>query len=329
MSPKQVSVVGRFLATIEKHSLIPRGSKVLAAVSGGADSVALLDLLRSARDRLDITIAAFHLNHGLRERASRDEAFVRKLCKDWRIELVVVRADVAGYAKRRKLGIEEAGRELRYERLERAARRLNCTVIAFGHTANDNLETMLLNLARGAGARGLAGIPVRRGPFVRPLLDIERQLLERHLRARRIGWTEDESNQDVKYRRNLIRHEVVPVLLRVNPGCVASARKTAQLLAEEDQLLDVLAAEATSGVSSGSGHRLQIDIPKFRNYNNILRRRVLRQLLPELDLAAVERVLDFCDRETGGRLELTDGVRARRHIKTMEFERGKEILDNA
>jgi tRNA(Ile)-lysidine synthase len=188
---------------------------------------------------------------------------------------------------------------------------------------------MLLNLVRGAGARGLAGIPIRRGLFVRPLLDSERGRLEQHLRARRIEWVEDESNQDVTYRRNLIRHEVVPVLLRVNPAGVLNARKSAQLLAEEGELLCVLAKEAAADVCSGNGRRLQIDIPKFRNYNNILRRRVLRQLLPELDFTAVERALDFCDRETGGRLELTDGVRARRRSKTMEFERTKEILDNA
>lgn len=329
MSQKQVSVVGRFLATIEKYSLVPKGSRVLVAVSGGADSVALLDLLRTAQDRLSITIAAFHLNHGLREQASRDEAFVRKLCKDWGIELVNARADVAAYAKKRKLGIEEAGREARYERLERAAHKLDCGVVALGHTANDNLETMLLNLVRGAGARGLAGIPIRRSLFVRPLLDIERGMLERHLRARGIEWVEDESNIDVKYRRNLLRHEVVPVLLRVNPAGVQNARKTAQLLAEEGELLDVLAEEAAADVCSGVGRRLQIDIPKFRNYNNILRRLVLKRLLPELDQVAIERVMEFCDRETGGRLELTEGVRARRHNRTMEFERSKEILDNA
>ena len=99
------------------------------------------------------------------------------------------------------------------------------------------------------------------------------RLLERHLRARGIGWVEDESNQDVTYRRNLLRHEVVPVLLRVNPACIANARKTAQLLAEEGELLDALAKEAAATYARGVGCRLQIDIPKFRNYNNILRRR--------------------------------------------------------
>ena len=149
MSPKQISVVGRLLATIEKHSLIPKGCKVLVAVSGGADSVALLDLLRAAQGRFNLAIAAFHLNHGLREQASRDEAFVRELCKDWGIELVVARADVAAYAKKHKLGIEEAGREIRYERLERAARRAGMR----GHRARAHGERQSRDDAAQSGAR--------------------------------------------------------------------------------------------------------------------------------------------------------------------------------
>ena len=162
MSAGKLSVPGRFFATVKEHDLLPESASVLAAVSGGADSVCLLDLLRLAQSRFKLTLAAFHLNHGLRDSAARDEEFVRKLCREWRVELVVARADVARHAKRHKMGIEEAGRELRYQHLERVARKLKYTVIALGHTANDNLETMLLNLARGAGPRGLAGIPVQR-----------------------------------------------------------------------------------------------------------------------------------------------------------------------
>ena len=346
MSAGKLSVPGRFFATVKEYGLLPEGASVLAAVSGGADSVCLLDLLRLAQPRLKLRLAAFHLNHGLRESAARDEGFVRNLCRDWRVDLVVARANVAGFAKRHKLGIEEAGRELRYRHLERVARRLKCDVIALGHTANDNLETMLLNLVRGAGPRGLAGIPVRRIPdsyhkdtkaqrvrtritFVRPLLDIERGQLEQHLRARGIEWVEDESNQDVNYRRNLLRQEVAPVFVRLNPSSVANARRAAQLLAEEGEFLDGLAeAAARDAVESGKG-RVRIDMLKFKDYNNILKRRILKRVLPELDSQAVEGVLQFCNRDTGGRLTLTRGVRAHRRRGMIEFERTKEILNDA
>jgi tRNA(Ile)-lysidine synthase len=345
MSAGKLSVPGRFFATVKEHGLLPEGASVLAAVSGGADSVCLLDLLRLAQPRLKVTLGAFHLNHGLRESAARDEEFVRKLCRDWNVELVVARADVAGYAKRHRMGIEEAGRELRYCHLERLARKLKCDVIALGHTANDNLETMLLNLARGAGPRGLAGIPVRRTSdsnhqdtktprgrtritFVRPLIDIERDKLEQHLRARGIEWVEDESNIEVKYRRNLVRSEVVPVLVRLNPGAVANARRAAQLLTEEGKFLDGLAEAAARDVAEFGKGRVRIDILKFKDYNNVLKRRILKRVLPELDSQAVEGVLGFCNRDTGGKLTLTRGVRAHRRRGMIEFEHSKEILDN-
>lgn len=369
------------METLREHGLLREGSKVLTAVSGGADSVCLLDLLRLAQPRLRLRLVAFHLNHGLRVTAARDEDFVRKLCRDWRVELVVARADVAGFAKRHRLGIEEAGRELRYKHLERVARKLKYDVVALGHTANDNLETMLLNLARGAGPRGLAGIPVQRrwgtnhkdtratrerschseeavdeksrlAPisggiprsvrndtearggragirFIRPLIDIERSRLEQHLRARGIGWVEDESNLDVNYRRNLVRREVVPVLVRLNANAVANARRAAQLLAEEGEFLDGLAETAACGVVQLSKGLVRIDILKFKDYNNILKRRLLKRVLPELDSQAVEGVLEFCNRDTGGKLTLTRGVRAHRRRGVIEFERSKEILNDA
>jgi tRNA(Ile)-lysidine synthase len=346
MSAGKLSVPGRFLATVKEHNLLPEGSSVLAAVSGGADSVCLLDLLRLARPRLRLTLAAFHLNHGLRDSAGRDEHFVRRLCGDWQVELVVAHADVAAFAKRQKMGIEEAGREIRYRHMERVARRRGCNVIALGHTANDNLETMLLNLARGAGPRGLAGIPIRRVSdchhqntkaqrsrtrvtFVRPLIGIERDRTEQHLRSRGIDWVEDESNADVNYRRNLVRHEVVPVLLKLNPNAVANARRAAQLLAEEGEFLDGLAETAARVVAESGKGRVRIDMFKFKDYNDILKRRILKRVLPELNYHAVEGVLEFCNRDTGGKLSLTRGVRAHRRRGMIDLEHSsKEILDN-
>ena len=317
---RQLSVAGRFFATVEENRLFARGDRVLAALSGGADSTALLELLLASARRLGITVAAFHLNHGLRRAAAGDEAAVRRLCRERGVELLVERADVRAHARRRKLGIEEAGRELRYRLLDAAAGRLGCTCIALGHNANDCLETMLLNLARGAGPAGLAGIPVRRGRFVRPLLDIERGELERFLRARGVGWVEDESNRDAAFGRNRLRHAVVPVLVSLNPAAVRNARRTARLIAEESSYLDEIAGEFEC-----SGRR--IDTRKLEGYNICLKRRILKRLLPGLDAAAVERLLEFAARKQGGRLEL-GGVRCRLSRGVLEFELTKEINRN-
>jgi tRNA(Ile)-lysidine synthase TilS/MesJ len=160
-------------------------------------------------------------------------------------------------------------------------------------------------------------------------MDIERDKLEQHLRARGIAWVEDESNIEVKYRRNLVRSEVVPILVRLNPNAVANARRAAQLLAEEGEFLDGLAEAAARDVAELGKGRVRIDILKFKDYNSILKRRILKRVLPELDSQAVEGVLQFCNRDTGGKLTLTRGVRAHRRQGIIEFERTKEILNDA
>jgi tRNA(Ile)-lysidine synthase len=329
MSSRKLSVIGRFLATVEENRLISSGDRVLVAVSGGADSVCLLDLLRLVAGRFQLRLVGFHMNHGLRSSSRNDEAFVRRMFDEWQLELRVIRTPVARYARRHRLGIEEAGRILRYHHMERLAAKLDCQRIALGHTANDNLETMLLNMVRGAGLSGLAGMPVWRGRFIRPLLDLERRDVERHLRSRGIEWVEDASNQDVRFRRNLLRHKVVPILEQVNPAAVANARRAARLLVEENGFLEALTAEVVEKAANVVRGSVQIDTRKFSNYNNVLKRRVLKRLLPELDSDAVETVLRFAKREAGGRLCLVAGVSVRLRRGIIEFQRPKEILDNA
>jgi len=172
-------------------------------------------------------------------------------------------------------------------------------------------------------------MPVRRGPIVRPLIDCTHEELVGWLSAAGVPFREDESNLDVNYRRNLLRRDVVPVLVRLNPNVVANARRAAQLLAEEGEFLDGLAEAAAGDVVEMNKGRVRIDILKFKDYNNILKRRILKRVLPELDSQAVEGVLEFCNRDTGGKLTLTRGVRAHRRQGIIEFERTKEILNDA
>lgn len=317
-NPRRASVYGCFLQTVERYNLFPSESKVLVAVSGGSDSVCLLDLLRIFASERKLRLIGFHLNHRLRETARRDEAFVRSLFGSE--PLVVVRSDVGRYAQRHRLGIEEAARLVRYRHMERVAKRLGCVRVALGHNADDNLETMLFNLARGAGLSGLAGIPVQRGIFVRPLLDLEREDIVRYLRARGLDWVEDETNKDIAFRRNLLRLQVVPALKAVNPGVVANARRTSILLRDEDDFLDTLAREALNRVAKVGRNRVSVDCCIFGEYNRCLKRRIVRILIPGLDAEAVERVLAFLEPDCECSSTVVKGIRLSR--------RGKNVLLN-
>src|SRR5688572_5786712 len=167
-------VEGRVLRTIRKHRLFPRGANVLVALSGGPDSVALLHILRTLEQRAELFVAGVaHLNHRLRgEDADADEQFCRELAAELGLTIEVDRADIASVARESGRSIEDAARSVRYAFLDEAAERLGAAVIAVGHSQDDQAETFLLRLLRGAGARGLSGIRPRAGRVVRPLLEI-------------------------------------------------------------------------------------------------------------------------------------------------------------
>ena len=218
--------------------LLPEDGLILCAVSGGADSMYLLCRVRE----LGYAAAAAHFNHGLRGEASdRDEAFVRDFCQEHDIPFVCEKGDVRAFARERGLGLEEAGRVLRYGFLERAADTLGAAAVATAHTANDNAETLLLHLARGTGLGGLTGIPAARGRVIRPMLDVTREEVEAYLRERGIPHVEDATNGQDAYARNRVRHQAVPALETVNPAFVRSAARTARLLGEDEAFLDGLA----------------------------------------------------------------------------------------
>lgn len=215
---------------------LSQGSRVLCALSGGADSVCLLHWLSRQED---LTVYAAHFNHQLRgEEADGDEQFVRELCGAWNIPLFVGRGDVKAYAQREKCSIEEAGRVLRYKFLQETAEREGCGLIATAHNADDNAETMLLSLLRGTGLTGLAGIPFRQGNVVRPLLDVPRQEILSYLDRHDLPHREDSSNSDETYARNRLRAQVMPVLRQLNVRAVEHMANTAAQLTEIDRYLD-------------------------------------------------------------------------------------------
>ncbi len=180
--------------------------------------MSLLNVLLQLRKRLNLRICAAHLNHMLRPSANRDEKFVEDLCRDLKVELYVERMDVGKFCKQNRLSVEEGARRLRYEFLERAKDELRCDVIALAHNLNDLVETIVHRIVRGTGPTGLVCMKPKVGHKVRPFLYIKRSEIEDYARRKNISYVEDETNLDVKYTRNYIRHQVIPLLKKLNPS---------------------------------------------------------------------------------------------------------------
>jgi len=322
------------IRTIRRHNLLTRGQHILVGVSGGADSVALLAVLRRLAPAWKFRLTVAHLNHGIRgPAAAADAAFVADLARRWKLEFVGAKVNVPLRARRRGISLEMAGRAARYDFFGRAARAYRCDAVATAHTADDQAETTLLNLARGAGAAGLAGIPYigRHGAFkvVRPLRDVNRKSIERFLAYGHLAWREDATNSDLAFLRNRVRHEVLPFLeKRLNPGIRQALLRVSDILAEENKWLNVLAKEILEQCRV-SGRAL--NARRLAGFPVAARRRVLRLWLEArgldaeaLSFDAIERLDNLAADRRGGRAAtLAGGWLVRREADTLALSVGR------
>ena len=289
------------MTSIELDRELIAGKRLLCAVSGGADSMCLLHLLIS--EGFDVT--AVHFEHGIRgEESRRDAAFVEGFCREHGIPFVTEHADVPAYAEAHGLGLEEAGRALRYAFFERAADALGCDKIVTAHTLDDLAETMLFNLARGSGPAGLCGIPRARGRIVRPMLNVSRAEVEAYLAEHGVPHVEDSTNRSDDYARNLIRHHAVPALKRINPRFAEAAARAAALCARDE---DYFRAEAERFLAA---HYRQDSLPldALEALHPAVASRVVRALLPGLSSLHTDRVLAFLSGTEYALLELPGAV---------------------
>jgi tRNA(Ile)-lysidine synthase len=327
----------QLLASLKAQSLLRPGDRVGIAVSGGADSVALLNLLHAARERLGIVLHVLHFNHKLRARTSdADEQFVAKLASRLALEFHSARADVAHLARRSKRNLEDAGRRTRYEWFARIASEQHLAYIATAHTADDQAETVLAHMLRGTGLAGLAGIHPVSGNVIRPLLGFRRAALRSYLKGLRQPWREDATNRDMQRTRARIRRQLIPFLQkRFQPLTVEHLAALASRALENESLVAALSHKARLSFVSIQPEGVRIATKDLLAPHPVENAAALRALSSRLvlDLAAqvkprsgqltaqhVHAVLRLAERgEAGKLLQLPGGLNVRRERDALFF----------
>ena len=289
-----MSLLDRVRSTIRRHGLLASETTVVAATSGGSDSVTLAYLLHELDRRGECRLVGLaHFNHLLRDEAARDQAFCVKLAETLERPLVVDRQDVRELARREYRSIEYAARTARHAFLERARLQFGADAVALGHTRDDQAETFLLRLLRGAGSRGLGSMHPRRGRLIRPLLDCRRTDLKEYLMEREIPFVHDETNDDVSVPRNRVRAELLPFLeQRFNPSIVDVLAEESVLARDEYGFLAAAAEARFRHVVSSDGRRWVLDVATLADCPPALQQLIVRWAMTE---AARGREIGFAD----------------------------------
>jgi len=302
--------------------MLAPGGRIVVALSGGPDSVALAHVLLELQAGGHLVVAALaHFNHQLRGGAAdEDEAFCVGFAADAGVPLEVGRADVRAIAREERRSIEDAGRRLRYEFLQRTARRFDAEAIAVGHSLDDQAETFLLRILRGAGTRGLGGIRPKAGMIVRPLIETRRAELRQYARDRRLSFREDETNRDLSVPRNRVRHELLPYLEReFSAGIVEVLAREAALARDDEDRLEQEAIEIARSLvlTDAPGDTVTVDVEALRSLHAALASRVARRALEPLadgrfvGFDHVARLLEFARSAAAGQAISLPGQRAR------------------
>ena len=281
MRDNTLVTVSRF---IEENALLQAGDKVIVALSGGADSVALLHIFISLKEEYNLKLHAAHFHHGIRgEEADRDADFVTALCQRWDINLRLEKADVPAVAAQTGESVELCGRRMRYAFLQRCAKELGDAKIATAHHRGDNAETVLWNLTRGAGIDGLSGIPAKRDNIIRPLLCCSREEIETYCEENDLTYVIDSTNLSDDYTRNKLRHQVLPVLKELNEGAEENIARTASLMRDADDYLNKISLKELNEAKTDFGHSCE----KLLKLDKAVLQYALKNLL-ELEDAPVD-----------------------------------------
>lgn len=236
----------RILKTIRKYNLIENGDKVVIGVSGGPDSMTLLNLLIEIKQEkiIDFDIVVCHVNHMIREEATSDEEYVSKFCKKYNVPFFAKKVNVQKLSEKERIGTEEAGRKIRYEFFNKILEKTSSNKIATAHTANDNAETVLMNIIRGSGTIGLRGIEPKRENLIRPLIECSREEIEAYCIEKKLNPRIDKTNFENVYTRNKVRNLLIPYIKEnFNPNIIEGINRLSDLSKQENEYLEKIAAE--------------------------------------------------------------------------------------
>lgn len=321
------------LNIIQRDRLFPESQEVIVGVSGGSDSIGLLTVLSNLTDILKISLIAVYVDHGLRpDETGQEKAYVHSFASDLQTGFALKEVDVQKYSREKKISLEHAARDLRYNALREVARENDASIIATAHTADDQAEEILIRLLRGSGLKGLSGMRTENNDIVRPFLETSKSDIRDYLFEKGIRYLEDSSNSDPRFLRNRVRNELIPFLeKKFDPGVKQALRKTANSLAEDELLLDDLTNAAAEKIiqtleedNSASFKKIHMDKQLFLQQPEALQRRIVEKLLWQIGSRAqythIMQVIDAAaNGRTGTEIHLSKGLRVGVQRNFLEF----------
>ena len=303
----------KILDTIKKYNLIQNGDKIVIGVSGGPDSMCLLNALESIlrNKKLNYNIYVAHINHGIRKEASEDEEYVKKYCKEKNIECFVKKVDLKKVSKDNKKGLEEMGREIRYQFFNEILEKVNANKIATAHTKNDNAETVLMNFIRGTGISGLRGIePLRDGIYIRPLIECNRNEIENYCKSEGLNPRIDKTNLENVYTRNKIRNLLIPYIEKeFNPNIIETTNRLSILASKENSYFENIVKQSYEELKlEQSEKEIVLDLKKFNAKEDVIKSKIVRYTIKELlgtcqgiEKIHIDDILKLCSNNIGNK----------------------------
>lgn len=328
-------MIQKVIHYVEQYQMLQPDDVVAAGVSGGADSVCLLFLLKKLQERITFRLLVVHVNHGIRKEAGEDEAYVRSLCDHWKLPFFAVHADVTALAKEQGISSEEAGRNLRYESFEEILKQeapaeweMGKAKIAVAHNQNDRAETMLFHLFRGTGLSGLCSIPPVRGHIIRPLLCLQRSEIEAILAAEGLSYCIDCTNVEDTYTRNKIRNHLFPYITEdIAPAAIQNMNRTAELLSDAKDYLQEETGKALERVRLQEENGIHLNIDALLKEPPFLQSQVLmlalEKLVPgrkDITAAHIHAMQELCKTSGSKSLNLPYGILVRKEYRRLIIE---------